>query len=456
MMRRNKDIERRSRQVRGGKRGTGPVVYWMSRDQRVHDNYGLLFAQQEAIDRGTALQVVFCLIGDYPGATLRHYLFMLKGLVEVQRDCARYGIGFTLLTGDPIHMLHSYLRNQDANCLVCDFDPLRIKRKWQNALADGVSLPIYEVDAHNVVPVWVCSNKKEYAAYTIRPKINRLRGDYLVDIPELVSHPYRLEPAAPIDVGSLSSHVADKKGTELGWLDPGQAAAHRAMEDAIAHRLPNYEELRNDPTRKAQSNLSPYLHFGHLAPQRLAYRVLKADLSDETREAFLEELIVRRELSDNFCYYEPNYDTSEGFAPWARQSLEEHRGDRREYIYSLEEFDQARTHEPLWNGCQMDLVQSGKLHGYLRMYWAKKILEWSASPEEAQAYAIALNDRYSLDGRDPNGYTGIAWSIGGVHDRAWPERKVFGKIRYMNEKGCRRKFKVDEYIKTVMQQSDER
>jgi deoxyribodipyrimidine photo-lyase len=174
------------------------------------------------------------------------------------------------------------------------------------------------------------------------------------------------------------------------------------------------------------------------------------DLALESKEAFLEELIIRRELSDNFCLYEPDYDSFDGFHPWARKSLNAHRGDKREYIYSLTEFEQAETHDPLWNSCQLDLAASGKLHGYLRMYWAKKILEWSSTPEEALASAIALNDRYSLDGRDPNGYAGIAWSIGGIHDRAWAERPVYGKVRYMNAAGCRRKFDVDGYIRTVM------
>ena len=173
-------------------------------------------------------------------------------------------------------------------------------------------------------------------------------------------------------------------------------------------------------------------------------------LSAETKENFLEELVVRRELADNFCLYESAYDRFDGFPDWARQTLNQHRSDKREYLYTLNEFERGKTHERLWNACQQDLIRSGKLHGYLRMYWAKKILEWTPDPETALDYAIILNDRYSLDGRDPNGYTGIAWSIGGVHDRAWRERPVFGKIRYMNEAGCRRKFDVDSiYVPSI-------
>jgi len=191
------------------------------------------------------------------------------------------------------------------------------------------------------------------------------------------------------------------------------------------------------------------LHFGQLAPLRVALTVQKAQISDEDKNCFLEELIVRRELADNFCLYETNYDNLSGFPDWAQRTLSDHRHDRRPYCYSTEQFANGSTHSKLWNSCQQELKHRGKLHGYLRMYWAKKILEWSEEPEEALAIAIELNDRYALDGRDPNGYTGIAWSIGGVHDRAWKERPVFGKIRYMNENGCRRKFDVERFVTNV-------
>jgi deoxyribodipyrimidine photo-lyase len=217
----------------------------------------------------------------------------------------------------------------------------------------------------------------------------------------------------------------------------------------IAERLPGYDTDRNDPNRSGQSGLSPYLHFGQISAQRVALEVRKADARPEAKAAFLEELIVRRELSDNFCFYNPAYDSFEGFHSWAKATLNAHREDRRQFLYSLRQLEAGGSHDPLWNAAQKEMVATGKMHGYLRMYWAKKVLEWTPSPEEAIAIAIYLNDRYSLDGRDPNGYAGIAWSIGGVHDRAWGERPVFGKIRYMSYEGCRRKFGVDRYIKKV-------
>lgn len=452
MDKRNIDIWRRGRIVSKGSYGDGPVIFWMSRDQRADDNWALLWAQQEALAHKKGLAVVFCLVPDYPGASLRHYLFLLKGLQELQRKLTDLNIPFHILKGEPIELLPSFLRYHDANLLVSDFDPLRIKRRWQNEIRSRVTMPYYEVDSHNIIPAWVTSEKKEYAAYTIRPKIRRLLDDYLTDFPRLQHHPfYCAVKKTPIDLHSLTAGIKDKHIGELTWIQPGERAAHRAMQQALDSLLPNYATDRNDPCKKAQSGLSPYLHFGHLAPQKLALLATShPDLSTESREAFLEELIVRRELADNFCLYEPRYDSFDGFHPWAQKSLNEHRGDTRDYTYTLTEFEQARTHDQLWNSCQLDLASGGKLHGYLRMYWAKKILEWSESPEEAMIIAIELNDRYSLDGRDPNGYAGIAWSIGGVHDRAWAERPILGKVRYMNSAGCRRKFDVDLYINTIM------
>lgn len=233
-------------------------------------------------------------------------------------------------------------------------------------------------------------------------------------------------------------------------IPSGPAEALIAAKQFCTTNLSQYDTKRNDPCENGQSGLSPYLHFGQLSAQRLARMVLKTNATEDITEPFLEELIVRRELSDNYCLYEEHYDNIKGFSEWAQKTLNQHWDDKREYNYSLETLETGKTHETLWNCCQLDLVHSGKLHGFLRMYWAKKILEWTIDPETALKYAIILNDRYSIDGHDPNGYTGVAWSIGGVHDRAWGERPVFGKIRYMNEAGCRRKFDVNSYIARVL------
>jgi len=235
-------------------------------------------------------------------------------------------------------------------------------------------------------------------------------------------------------------------GAPITWIKPGSRAALDKLESFISEGLSGYPDQRNDPNKEGQSGLSPYLHFGQISPQRVAWEVSKADAPGPSKQAFLEELIVRRELSDNFCLHVPDYDSVSGFPDWSKATLEQHRFDEREYVYSAREFEEGKTHDRLWNAAQNQMVRRGKIHGYIRMYWAKKILEWSETPEEAMRIAILLNDRYELDGRDPNGYAGIAWSMGGVHDRAWSSRKVLGKIRYMSFGGAKSKFDVESYV----------
>jgi len=220
----------------------------------------------------------------------------------------------------------------------------------------------------------------------------------------------------------------------------------KTLSDFIQNKLNSYTSQRNDPNLDGTSNLSPYLHFGQISAQRIVLESIKVKKIGNLKGTYYDEIIVRRELSDNFCLYEPDYDKFEGFHSWAQQSLNAHREDKRDYTYSLDEFEKAKTHDDLWNAAQHQMIKRGKMHGYLRMYWAKKILEWTETPEKAIEFAIYLNDKYELDGRDPNGYAGIAWSIGGIHDRAWGERKIFGKIRYMSYNGMKRKFNVKQYI----------
>jgi deoxyribodipyrimidine photo-lyase len=438
----------RVRPLNQARPGPGPVIYWMSRDQRVRDNWALLYAQELALSLGRPLGVVFCLAPAFLGATLRQYAFMLKGLQEVARDLARLNLPFFLLTGEPARELPGFVGRGRVGAVVTDFSPLRLVRAWKTAAAAAIGVSLEEVDAHNVVPCWLASPKAEYGAYTLRPKLKRLLPAYLEDFPPPARHPVAWEgEIPPIPWERLPAGLTiDSRVPEVTWLAPGERQARAALTNFLAEKLPFYGERRNDPTRDGQSDLSPYLHFGQLAPQRVALEVEGRPGHDASREAFLEELIVRRELADNFCFYQPHYDTFGGFPAWAQKTLNEHRRDRRGYLYSAAALESARTHDELWNAAQRQMVRRGKLHGYLRMYWAKKILEWTASPEEAQAVAIYLNDKYELDGRDPNGYAGIAWSLGGVHDRAWFERPVFGKVRYMSYNGCRSKFKVDAYI----------
>jgi len=442
--------ENRKRALKEGAYENGVVAYWMSRDQRVNDNWALIWAQEQALQKKAPLIVIFCLVADFLNAGGRQYLFMLKGLAEVEKKLADKNIPFRLLLGSPESILPKWVRSNHVKLLVTDFDPLRIKKEWKENVRKSIDIPFYEIDAHNIVPCFMASPKKEYGAYTLRPKIHKLLNSYLDDFTLLTRHPAPFGSEQWTDWGKITKEMGlDGNANEPDWIKPGEDEARLALDSFIENGLHNYNEARNDPTAGGQSDLSPYLHFGHLSAQRVALEVMAATLPMERKEPFLEELIVRRELADNYCFYEPDYDAFSSFPAWARQSLDAHRDDPRLYLYSRDELEGALTHDDLWNAAQQEMVKKGKMHGYLRMYWAKKILEWAPSPEKALETAIYLNDRYELDGRDPNGYAGIAWSIGGVHDRAWNERKVFGKIRFMSYNGCRTKFNIKKYIEQI-------
>ena len=433
--------------VKPGAPGKGPVVYLMGRDQRADDNWALLYAIQLAKESGSQAEVLFCLVPGFSGAGLRQYGFMLRGLEKVALRLHSLGIRFNLLKGDPVTIVPKFLDERKASGLVMDFDPLRGRQQWKERIATKIDIPFHEVDAHNIVPCRVASSKQAFGAYTLRPSVKRLIPEFLDEYPALVPAGNHIPGALAFQADGVLHELKPDPGVpEQNWLIPGEKEAMRQLEKFIEEKLDRYAADKNDPNLRATSGLSAYLHFGQLSAQRVALEIVKRVPASLSTAGFLEELIVRRELADNYCFYNPCYDSFEGFPDWAKKTLNQHRTDERSYAYCRDQFEQAATHDRLWNAAQNQMVKTGYMHGYMRMYWAKKILEWSASPEEALGTAIYLNDRYQLDGRDPNGYTGCAWSIGGVHDRAWSERPVYGKIRYMNDKGAARKFDVKKYV----------
>jgi len=443
------------------------VVYIMSRDQRVQDNHALLFAQQEALAKDLPLAVVFNLLEKTGVRSREHYQFMIEGLRQVKQDLQNLNIEFVLMIGNPLKNIVDFVEQTKVASVYFDFNPLSGVRAVQKKIAAKVEVSCKVVDAHNIIPLWVLSDKEEFAAYTIRNKVHKNLEEWLTEPPKLKKQ------LSKIDLSKYSKSWKDteKVISRLTNNDinidykSGEAAAKTKLKSFIKTRLSTYASQRNIPTEDGQSNLSPYLHFGQISAQRIALELIKESdqppllfikgklasyegkpTKQDSINALLEELIVRKELADNYCFYNANYDNLAGAKPWAIKTLNQHKGDDREYLYSQDEWEQAKTHDPAWNAAQQEMMQTGKMHGYMRMYWAKKILEWSKDPKEAIEIAVYLNDKYSIDGGDPNGYTGIMWSIAGIHDRAWFEREVFGKIRYMNYGGLKRKFDIEGYV----------
>lgn len=432
----------------------GEIVYWMSRDQRIDFNWAFTYAQELANEHKLPLRIVFALSPVFLDATFRQYHFMIEGLKQVEKRALELGIPFTLLLGDVPTSLLSFMNSHPIGAVITDFDPLAIKRIWKSKILAETTIPFIEIDAHNIVPCRIVSQKIEFGAYTIRPKIKRLLDEYFEIPPEPLNHHYNnetIENNTNWDAVYSSLKVSMQVLQSEIYL-PGRNEGLKTLDAFIEQKIEGYATLRNDPTKGMISNVSPYLHFGQLSAIECAVKAKQYETDfPESVGSFLEELIVRRELSDNYCFYNLNYTSFDGFPEWAKKSLNEHRNDKREFLYTVDEFEECRTHDALWNAAQKEMVITGKMHGYMRMYWAKKILEWTQTPEEAHSIALYLNDRYQLDGRDPNGYVGVAWSIGGVHDRAWFERPIYGKIRYMNYNGCASKFDVKKYIQ---QQND--
>ena len=425
------------------------VVYWMQQSARAHYNHALELALQQAATLGLPLLVVFVLTDTFPEANLRHYRFLLEGLEDTRARLADRGIQFTLLRGEPVAAVSAVAAR--AALLVCDRGYLRIQRQWRAALADSAPCRVTEVESDVVIPVRSAYPKEAYNAATLRRHINP-QLDTFLRTPQTVEPEHQLSaPPSGEDLAALPALLGalavDRSVQPVTTFRGGTREANRRLDDFVADALHRYDEERSDPSLNAVSHLSPYLHFGHISPIRIALAVRDADTSQHEKDAFLEELIVRRELAMNFCFYNPGYDSCDTALPdWARQSLAEHQPDSRPALYDHDTLEAAQTDDPYWNAAQTEMLETGKMHNYMRMYWGKKLIEWSTTPQQAFEIALELNNKYELDGRDPNSFSGVAWCFG-KHDRPWQERPVFGKIRYMNANGLRRKFDIESYVK---------
>jgi deoxyribodipyrimidine photo-lyase len=435
--------EQRVRLLNGGQtRGGDYILYWMQSSQRVEYNHALAYAAEEANKRNKPLLVAFGLT-EYPEACLRHYAFMLEGLREVRSQLEALGAQLVVRHVPPSELVIELSR--EACLAVVDRGYTREPRKWYSLAADGVKCPLVQVESNVVVPVEEASPKEEYSAATLRRKIKDRLQCYLKPLDEFPSI-----RRGSIDVESMDlddPKLLDGLSIDDGVTDSpfrgGRIEAERLLNSFLDDKLDDYGEKRNDPTLDMVSHMSPYLHFGQVSPVEIALRVMET--GSRGSEAYLEELIVRRELAINFVHYNQYHDSLECLPEWCRKTLREHAGDPRKYVYTLEEFEDARTHDSYWNAAQREMVETGMMHGYMRMYWGKKIIEWTETPGEAYRIALYLNNKYELDGRDPNGYAGVAWCFG-KHDRPWKERPIFGKIRYMNDRGLERKFDMKLYL----------
>lgn len=426
------------------------VVYWMQRAQRAFDNPALDVAVDAGNELGKPVVVFFAPVPFYPGANLRHFSFLADGIAEMAETLARRRIGF-VLRPYPAHNLVKFCEEVRAALVIGDENPLREPEEWRRRVAARLRV-LWTVDADVIVPSRLLV-REQYAARTIRPLLHKL-------LPVFLHRPRnpqaRLPWTAPTTLLSMPAEddftrdwALDRSVQSVKHWRGGSRRALWTMNEFVKEKLQTYPDQRNHPEVDGTSRLSPYLHFGHIGPHTIANAIQDADAAEPAKQAFMEQLIVRRELAVNFVRFNSSYDSVDCLDSWADRSFAEHAGDRRTIVYSEEQLETAKTHDALWNAAQKQMVLTGWMHNYLRMYWAKKILEWSPSVALAVQRAIWLNDRYQLDGRDPNGYAGIAWAILGKHDRAWFDRPVFGKVRYMSLASTSRKFDSEKFIEQI-------
>jgi deoxyribodipyrimidine photo-lyase len=424
------------------------VVYWMQRAQRAIDNPAL----DLAIDAANALRkpvvVFFAPVPFYPHANLRHYRFLNEAIPEIASALAKLNVGF-VLRRFPDHSLLKFCDEVGPALVVGDENPMREPESWRATAAKKLKAPLWTVDADVIVPAKLLE-KAQYSAHIIRPRLQANLKQFLAAGLDPIAQvewkkngvPASLTPDADITEGwSL-----DRSVSPVSQWRGGTSEGLRLLRDFIRYKLRGYGTQRNKPEVDHTSRLSPYLHFGHISAVAVALAVQNADAPKADKEAFLNQIIIWRELAVNLVRFNPNYDNFECAEPWAHRSLAKHVGDLRPVLYTEKQLENAETHDQLWNAAQMQMVNTGWMHNYVRMYWAKKILEWNRTPAEAYQTAVRLNDKYELDGRDPNGYAGIAWAIVGKFDRPWFERPIFGQIRYMSGESTGRKFDSKKYI----------
>ena len=409
------------------------VLYWMQMFKRVSGNHALTWAIRKANELKLPLVVYEGLKFYYPWASDRLHTFILEGVEEKRREFKKLGIKYIFyLQKDASSPKRTVAKlANDAALLVTDDYPCFIIPEHNRRIAESLKIPVHAVDSNGIIPMSKFE-KEEYAAYTMRPKIHKMLPSYLKPF---VEEAVEID-ATGIEVDCPDTEVTDKNIAALvaecdidHSVPPSQqyrggtAAGRERLKKFIDEILPDYAATRNKPELDGSSRLSAYLHFGFLSALEVALAVQEADAPEDSKDAFLEELIVRRELSFNMTRHNPHYDSLAALPAWVHKTMREHHDDEREVIYSLEELENARTHDALWNAAQLEMVKTGEMHNYVRMLWGKNVIAWSRSYEEAFETLVHLNNKYCLDGRDPNSYAGILWCFG-KHDRPWMKRPL--------------------------------
>lgn len=435
------------------------ILYWMQQAQRIHYNHALNHAVRLANQWQKKVVVVFALQERYLEANRRHYTFMLEGLKEIQSELEALKITFVLRFGSPAQVLNPLMN--DAMTLVMDAGYLMHQRQWRKDVLQMVhqSHPQVQVDLVEtdlIVPVQMASPKAEYGAYTLRPKIMRIYREYCdgEDLP-ILNHPGMLPITSDDEFSSI-----DQLCHRLNVLDcpisfyyhGGYSEAIKRLDEFITHHVTYYLD-RSDPKQDVTSKMSMYLHFGQISALEILQKIDDAfnqqRITIDVYDALIEQLLVRRELAFNYVFYHHGYDCYDTMTePWAYQTMEKHANDERPILYTYEEMEASQTHDPYFNAAMDEMRMTGYMHNYMRMYWAKKIIEWSPTHRLAYQTIIKLNNTYFIDGRDANSYASIAWCFG-KHDRAWTERPIFGTLRYMNDKGLERKFDMTSYLNRI-------
>ncbi len=430
------------------------VVYWMQRAQRALDNPALDVAVETANALQQPVVIFFAPVPFYPHANLRHYVFLAEGIADTAERARHRGIGY-VLRRYPEHSLAKFCDEVKASLVIGDENPMREPNHWRELATKKLRIPLWTVDADVIVPSKLLE-KEQYAARIIRP---RLKGRFKEFLQPLSNTKAKVEWQKPRglkalpDDGSLdlTEHWKDldRSVKPVEALHGGTTEAVKLLHEFVTHKLAHYPERHGKPEVDGTSRLSPYLHFGQIGPHTVAMAVENSHTPRAAKDDFLDQLITWRELSINFVHFNPLYDSIESAPEWAHRTLAQHSHDERPVTYSRAQLEHGETDDELWNAAQRQMLHGGWMHNYMRMYWAKKILEWSPSPAVAYQTAVYLNDKYFLDGRDPDGYAGIAWSIAGKFDRPWFERPIFGTIRYMTGNAARKKFDADKYIQQM-------